>query len=254
MAKNTVGDWSTTAGNNSDVGGINIAEGTLAANINNAIREIMAQVATLNPKGATELDADYQAKDATLTSIAALGTAANKGLYTTGVDTWAEMDVTAAGRALLDDADAAAQRTTLGLGTAATVDVIDEDSFATDSATRPPSQQSTKAYVDASLQVKAWVNFNGTGTVAINASFNVSSITDNGTGNYTINFTNAMTDTDYSWIGTARRTATGSSFVVVGGVVGETKTVSALQISTFLQAGGTSAAVDPPEISLSVIR
>jgi hypothetical protein len=41
------------------------------------------------------------------------------------------------------------------------------------------------------------VNFNGTGTVAIRASFNVSSITDNGTGNYTVNFTNSMPDTNY---------------------------------------------------------
>lgn len=46
---------------------------------------------------------------------------------------------------------------------------------------------------------KAWVNFNGTGTVAIRASGNVSSITDNGTGNYTVNFTNAMPDANYSW-------------------------------------------------------
>jgi hypothetical protein len=46
--------------------------------------------------------------------------------------------------------------------------------------------------------VKAWVNFNGTGTVAIRASYNVSSITDNGTGDYTVNFTNAMTDANYS--------------------------------------------------------
>ena len=45
---------------------------------------------------------------------------------------------------------------------------------------------------------KAWVNFNGTGTVAIRASGNVSSITDNGAGNYTVNFTTAMTDTNYS--------------------------------------------------------
>ena len=45
---------------------------------------------------------------------------------------------------------------------------------------------------------KAWVNFNGTGTVAIRAAGNVSSITDNGTGNYTINFTNAMPDANYS--------------------------------------------------------
>jgi hypothetical protein len=44
---------------------------------------------------------------------------------------------------------------------------------------------------------KAWVNFNGTGTVAIRASFNVSSITDNGTGNYTVNFTTAMPDANY---------------------------------------------------------
>jgi len=44
---------------------------------------------------------------------------------------------------------------------------------------------------------KAWVNFNGTGTVAIRASYNVSSITDNGTGDYTINFTNALPDANY---------------------------------------------------------
>ena len=45
---------------------------------------------------------------------------------------------------------------------------------------------------------KAWVNFNGTGTVAIRAAGNVSSITDNGTGNYTVNFTTAMVDGNYS--------------------------------------------------------
>jgi len=45
---------------------------------------------------------------------------------------------------------------------------------------------------------RAWVNFNGTGTVAIRASGNVSSITDNGTGNYTVNFTTAMPDVNYS--------------------------------------------------------
>jgi hypothetical protein len=45
---------------------------------------------------------------------------------------------------------------------------------------------------------RAWVNFNGTGTVAIRASGNVSSITDNGTGDYTLNFTNAMPDANYT--------------------------------------------------------
>jgi hypothetical protein len=45
---------------------------------------------------------------------------------------------------------------------------------------------------------RAWVNFNGTGTVAIRGSGNVSSITDNGTGDYTVNFTTAMPDTNYA--------------------------------------------------------
>ena len=48
---------------------------------------------------------------------------------------------------------------------------------------------------------RAWVNFNGTGTVAIRASGNVSSITDNGTGDYTVNFTTAMVDANYSFGG-----------------------------------------------------
>jgi hypothetical protein len=45
---------------------------------------------------------------------------------------------------------------------------------------------------------RAWVNFNGTGTVAIRSSYNVSSITDNGTGLYRINFTNALPNNLYA--------------------------------------------------------
>lgn len=45
---------------------------------------------------------------------------------------------------------------------------------------------------------RAWVNFNGTGTVAIRNDGNVTSITDNGTGNYTVNFTNALSSADYA--------------------------------------------------------
>ena len=62
----------------------------------------------------------YQPIDPALTSISGLTTAADKLIYTTGTDTYAVADLTSAGRALLDDADAAAQRATLGLGTAAT--------------------------------------------------------------------------------------------------------------------------------------
>lgn len=58
-----------------------------------------------------------QPLDATLTSIAGLGTAADKMIYTTAADTWAELAVTSVGRNLLDDTTQAAQQTTLGLGT-----------------------------------------------------------------------------------------------------------------------------------------
>ena len=61
-----------------------------------------------------------QPYDAGLQSISELTTVADKMIYTTASDTYATADLTSAGRALLDDADAAAQRTTLGLGTAST--------------------------------------------------------------------------------------------------------------------------------------
>lgn len=56
---------------------------------------------------------------------------------------------------------------------------------------------------------RAWVNFNGNGTVAIRASGNVTSITDNGAGNYTVNFTNAMPDANYSCVASVNNRDTG---------------------------------------------
>lgn len=67
---------------------------------------------------------DIQAFSASLASIAALSTAANQGIYQSGSNTYANFSLTAAGRAILDDADAAAQRTTLGLGTIATLNTV----------------------------------------------------------------------------------------------------------------------------------
>jgi len=70
-----------------------------------------------------ELDTEKQPLDTDLTAIAALVSAADKGLQSTGAGTWALYDLTTAGKALLDDANASAQRTTLGLGTLAVVTV-----------------------------------------------------------------------------------------------------------------------------------
>ena len=57
---------------------------------------------------------------------------------------------------------------------------------------------------------RAWVNFNGVGTVAIRASGNVSSITDNGVGDFTLNFTTAMPDVNYVVIGSSADTYPGA--------------------------------------------
>jgi hypothetical protein len=68
----------------------------------------------------------------------------------------------------------------------------------TDNVTLGTSLLATPSGATPSYLCRAWVNFNGTGTVAIRASGNVTSITDNGTGDYTINFTTAMTDANYA--------------------------------------------------------
>ena len=82
---------------------------------------------------------------------------------------------------------------------------------------------------------RAWVNFNGTGTVVIRASGNVSSITDNGTGDYTINFTTAMPDTNYTTVGSGfiNVGSYGVMFQVTGsGGTATTYTTSAVRINT----------------------
>lgn len=76
---------------------------------------------------------------------------------------------------------------------------IDSAQFATVSGTAPI------------YPCRAWVNFNGTGTVAIRGSGNVTSITDNGVGDYTVNFTTAMSDANYSTVVVCSLNATGSA-------------------------------------------
>jgi hypothetical protein len=70
--------------------------------------------------------------------------------------------------------------------------------------------------VTAKGMARAWVNFNGSGTVSIRTSFNVSSITDNGTGEYTVNFTTAMSDSDYAWAGSAEGDGNTNNGAIIG--------------------------------------
>jgi hypothetical protein len=100
---------------------------------------------------------------------------------------------------------------------------------------------------------RAWVNFNGTGTVAIRASGNVSSITDNGTGDYTVNFTTGMSDINYSVAYSCKEGSAGSSdsFVTIK-EISSNPTVNSLRIQT--NAGGIASASDCEIVSVSIFR
>jgi uncharacterized protein (AIM24 family) len=77
---------------------------------------------------------------------------------------------------------------------------------------------------------RAWVNFNGTGTVAIRGSGNVSSITDNGTGNYTVNITTAMPDINYSIQISKQNIANNNDFAVYDLIINRTTTSANIQM------------------------
>lgn len=97
---------------------------------------------------------------------------------------------------------------------------------------------------------KAWVNFNGTGTVAIRASGNVSSITDNGTGDYTVNFTSAMTDANYAY--NCSGTPTNSTLEQCR-AYGSTVTAQSATQCRFIYVGN-SGVIDPLHALISVFR
>jgi hypothetical protein len=95
---------------------------------------------------------------------------------------------------------------------------------------------------------KAWVNFNGTGTVAIRASYNVTSITDNGTGDYTVNFTTALADSNYSFVSSLANTA---GVLIVKGALGGAYSTTALNLIVL----NTSASnVDVDILNVAVFR
>jgi hypothetical protein len=96
---------------------------------------------------------------------------------------------------------------------------------------------------------RAWVNFNGTGTVAIRASGNVSSITDNGTGDYTVNFTSAMPDANYGFVGTSSHAAGSTTMVVESDTT--VPTTSAVRLYV-MNAGGS--AQDRLYVNASIFR
>ena len=96
-------------------------------------------------------------------------------------------------------------------------------------------------------RAKAWVNFNGTGTVAIRDNFNVSSITDSGTGVYTANFSSAMSNANYASVVSTGNEDKGRYGIMIDS---DDKTTSGCKIFGFQTSTGSS--LDSSEVSLAI--
>jgi hypothetical protein len=94
---------------------------------------------------------------------------------------------------------------------------------------------------------KAWVNFNGTGTVAIRDSFNVSSITDHGTGQYSVNFTTAMPNANYAGIAMSGSPAVADTLQSISATA---PTTSAFRFTCRDFAGATA---DPVYVMVAIL-
>jgi hypothetical protein len=238
MAKTKISEYSSTSASNTDISNINIAEGCSPANVNNAIRTVMAQLkdqqdgtsgdpftcsGTLTSSGTLAVTGGLTLDGAAGTSGQALVSAG-----TSNTPTWSTLGTIASQNANavaitggtitgitdLTVADGGTGASTITansviLGNGASTlsgnlvapstsgNILTSNGTTWTSAAAPSGITTTTGSAPY-YGARAFVNFNGTGTVAIRASSNVSSITDNGTGDYTVNFTTAMPDANYT--------------------------------------------------------
>ena len=140
--------------------------------------------------------------------------------------------------------------------------IVDTDMLAANavSSAKIADDAVTDAKQNLSGVAKAWVNFNGVGTIAIRDSFNVSSLTDNGTGDYTINLTTAMANANYCVVAMCEPSFVSgvgaTHYCVFGGASSNafTRTTSATQIKTsyVTSTSGASASWDCVAVHVAV--
>ncbi len=201
--------------------------------------------------------------------------------------------LTAAGSAITGAASASGQRTALGLGTAATLNVgtaaynivqlgetaklpaVDGSQLLNLPSTGLAAATTSEAKEGGSNTVaitplrlreglnatgyapiyacRAWVNFNGTGTPTIRSGGNISSIIDNGTGDYTVNFTSTMPDANYAGVcSTSWDSTAGNNVALAGPTHNGIKTASAYQVVTVNP--NSSARLDPTFLNVAIFR
>lgn len=243
MSKDNIVDFDSTPVNNSDIGGINIAENCPASNINNAIRQLMTAIKAGNWGGA-----NINANASTATDLA----------------TGSVLAVAKGGTGGTTEAGA---RSSLGLGSASVKEAVATSIGAADAGKVPvlgADGRLETGFVDFAAGMNAsgsaplyaargWVTFTGTGTPAIRASGNVSSISDNGVGAYTVNLTTPLPDANYGWCINGKRLSTdGDSSLDMFAAKDTPPSVSALKI--LFNNGNSTASIDPEIATVAFFR
>ena len=250
MPKTKISEYSSTPSNNTDVNGINIAEGCAPSGINNAIRQLMADLknqqdgasgdnftvggnltvigsAALgsNATASTQATSDNSTKLATNAYVTAKVAASTSGLSDPGANgmvvrtatgVTAARTLTAGTGISISNGNGVSGDPTISLNTSGVVTSFNGSTGAvTYSAPVTSVNGSTGA---VSTPCKAWVNFDGTvsGTITPRASYNVNTVSDLGVGLYRVNFASSLTDTNYAWAASAIAPAAEATGVVTG--------------------------------------
>ena len=284
MAKTKISEYDSVSANNSDIDGINIAESCPPSGINNAIREVMAHlkdwqsgvsgdtlpvasggtgsttasgartnlglgtVSTLNSIATANIDADA------VTNAKIADDSIDSEHYVDGsIDTAHIADDQITSAKIADNAVGADALNVSGNGTAGEALLSDGDgTFSWGSAGGITETTGSAPYYGA----RAWCDLDGTGTATIDASGNVSSVTDNGTGDFTLNFTTAMPDANYA-VSLTSSTYSVNQVRLTNLYNDSARTTSSVRVQGYIIMGGGDTAtstIDYDPVSVIVFR